>query len=40
MDLFERHRIFISITLAMVILGVVGVTVSSFSPSKKVRILP
>lgn len=35
MDLFERHRIFISITLAMVILGVVGVTVSSFSPSKK-----
>lgn len=35
MDLFERHRIFISITLAMVILAVVGVTVSSFSPSKK-----
>lgn len=35
MDLFERHRVFVSVSLALVILSVVGITVSSFSPSKK-----
>jgi hypothetical protein len=35
MNLFERHRIFVSISLSIVILSVVGITVSSFSPSKK-----
>lgn len=35
MDLFERHRVFVSVSLAIVILLVVGITVSSFSPSKK-----
>jgi hypothetical protein len=35
MSLFERHRIFVSVSLALVILTVLAVTVSSFSPSKK-----
>jgi hypothetical protein len=35
MSLFERHRVFVSISLALAILAVVAVTVSSFSPSKK-----
>ncbi len=35
MSLFERHRVFVSISLSLVILAVVAVTVSSFSPSKK-----
>ena len=35
MNLFERHRLFVSVSLSIVILTVVGVTVSSFSPSKK-----
>jgi len=35
MSLFERHRIFVSVYLALVILPVLAVTVSSFSPSKK-----
>jgi hypothetical protein len=33
--MFERHRLLVSITLAVIIIAVVGVTVSSFSPSKK-----
>jgi len=35
MSLFERHRIFVSVSLALVILTVLAVTVSSFSPSQK-----
>lgn len=35
LNIFERHRLFVSITLSLLILTVVGVTVSSFSPSKK-----
>ncbi len=35
LNIFERHRLFVSVTLSLVILTVVGVTVSSFSPSKK-----
>jgi len=33
--MFERHRLIVSVTLALIIITVVGVTVSSFSPSKK-----
>ena len=33
--MFERHRIFVSAALAVLIIAVVGVTVSSFSPSEK-----
>lgn len=33
--MFERHRLIVSVTLSILILTVVGVTVSSFSPSKK-----
>ena len=33
--LFERHRLLVSVSLALLIIAVVGVTVSSFSPSKK-----
>jgi len=33
--MFERHRLLVSVTLAVIIIAVVGVTVSSFSPSKK-----
>lgn len=35
LNIFERHRLIVSITLSLLILTVVGVTVSSFSPSKK-----
>ena len=35
LNTFERHRLIISVTLSLLILAVVGVTVSSFSPSKK-----
>jgi hypothetical protein len=34
-NMFERHRLFVSVSLALLIIAVVGVTVSSFSPSKK-----
>ena len=34
-EIFERHRLLFSLTLSLLILTVVGVTVSSFSPSKK-----
>jgi len=33
--MFERHRLIVSAALAVLIIAVVGVTVSSFSPSKK-----
>ena len=33
--MFERHRLLVSVTLALFIIAVVGVTVSSFSPTKK-----
>jgi hypothetical protein len=33
--MFERNRIIVSVSLALLIITVVGVTVSSFSPSKK-----
>lgn len=33
--MFERNRFFVSVSLSLLILTVVGVTVSSFSPSKK-----
>ena len=33
--MFERHRLIVSVSLALLIITVVGVTVSSFSPSKK-----
>lgn len=33
--MFERHRLILSVTLSILILTVVGITVSSFSPSKK-----
>ena len=33
--MFERHRIIFSVSLAIIIIAVVGVTVSSFSPSQK-----
>ncbi|MCW9065602.1 MAG: hypothetical protein OQJ78_04840 [Ignavibacteriaceae bacterium] len=33
--MFERHRLIVSFSLALLIIAVVGVTVSSFSPSKK-----
>ena len=33
--MFERHRVIASVSLAIIIIAVVGVTVSSFSPSKK-----
>lgn len=33
--MFERHRVIVSVSLAVIIIAVVGVTVSSFSPSKK-----
>jgi len=35
LNIFERHRLIVSVTLSLLILTVVGVTVSSFSPSKK-----
>jgi len=35
LNIFERHRLSVSVTLSLLILTVVGVTVSSFSPSKK-----
>jgi len=35
LDMFERNRFIISVSLSLLILTVVGVTVSSFSPSKK-----
>lgn len=35
LNVFERHRLLVSVSLSVVILSVVGVTVSSFSPSKK-----
>jgi len=35
LSMFERHRLIVSISLAILIIAVVGVTVSSFSPSKK-----
>jgi len=35
LNIYERHRLIVSITLSLLILAVVGVTVSSFSPSKK-----
>jgi hypothetical protein len=35
LNIFERHRLFVSVTLSLLILTVVGVTISSFSPSKK-----
>ena len=35
LNIFERHRLTFSLTLSLLILTVVGVTVSSFSPSKK-----
>ena len=34
-EMFERHRLFVSVSLALIIIAVVGVTVSSFSPTKK-----
>jgi len=33
--IFERHRLIVSVSLALLIISVVAVTVSSFSPSKK-----
>lgn len=33
--MFERHRLIVSVTLSILILTIVGVTVSSFSPSRK-----
>ena len=33
--MFERHRLIVSVSLALLIIAVVGVTVSSFSPSEK-----
>lgn len=35
LNIFERHRLIVSLSLSVLILTVVGVTVSSFSPSKK-----
>ena len=35
LDMFERHRLIVSAALAVLIIAVVGVTVSSFSPSEK-----
>jgi hypothetical protein len=35
LSMFERHRLIVSFSLALLIIAVVGVTVSSFSPSKK-----
>jgi hypothetical protein len=35
LNIFERHSLLVSVSLSVVILSVVGVTVSSFSPSKK-----
>jgi len=35
LNIFERHRLIVSLTLSLLILTVIGVTVSSFSPSKK-----
>lgn len=35
LNMFERHRPLVSVTLALFIIAVVGVTVSSFSPTKK-----
>jgi hypothetical protein len=35
LNIFERHRLTVSLTLSLLILAVIGVTVSSFSPSKK-----
>jgi hypothetical protein len=35
LEMFERHRLFVSVSLALIIIAVVGVTVSSFSPTKK-----
>lgn len=35
LSMFERHRLLVSVSLAILIIAVVGVTVSSFSPSKK-----
>jgi len=35
LSMFERHRLIVSVSLALLIIAVVGVTVSSFSPSKK-----
>lgn len=33
--MFERHRLFVSVSLAVLIIAMVGFTVSSFSPSEK-----
>ena len=33
--MFERHRLFVSVSLAVLIIALVGFTVSSFSPSDK-----
>lgn len=33
--MFERHRLFVSVSLAVLIIALVGFTVSSFSPSEK-----
>ena len=35
LDMFERHRLIVSAALAVLIIAIVGVTVSSFSPSEK-----
>ena len=35
LDMFERHRLVVSAALAVLIIAIVGVTVSSFSPSEK-----
>jgi hypothetical protein len=35
LNMFERNRFLVSVSLSLLILTVVGVTVSSFSPSKK-----
>ena len=35
LHMFERHRLIVSVSLSLIIITVVGVTVSSFSPSKK-----
>jgi hypothetical protein len=35
LNMFERNRFLVSVSLSLLILAVVGVTVSSFSPSKK-----
>ena len=35
LNIFERHRLIVSVSLSLVILAILAVTVSSFSPSKK-----